>query len=73
MAGHTPLVPAPRGQRQADLCEFKGSLVYTVSSCQPGLHRGILHQKEKERRGGGEGRKEEYSFPKNGERLSEWS
>ena len=29
---HTPLIPAFRRQRQADLCEFKASLVYKVSS-----------------------------------------
>ena len=27
-----PLIPAHRRQRQVDLCEFKASLVYTVSS-----------------------------------------
>jgi hypothetical protein len=27
-----PLIPALGRQRQADLCEFKASLVYTVSS-----------------------------------------
>ena len=26
--GCTPLIPAPRRQRQVDLCEFKASLVY---------------------------------------------
>ena len=29
---HTPLIPALGRQRQADLCEFKDSLVYRVSS-----------------------------------------
>ena len=29
---HTPLTPALERQRQADLCEFEGSLVYRVSS-----------------------------------------
>ncbi|XP_040609944.1 dol-P-Man:Man(7)GlcNAc(2)-PP-Dol alpha-1,6-mannosyltransferase isoform X2 [Mesocricetus auratus] len=29
---HTPLIPALGRQRQADLCEFEGSLVYGVSS-----------------------------------------
>jgi hypothetical protein len=30
---HMPLVPAPRGGKaRLDLCEFKGRLVYTVSS-----------------------------------------
>ena len=28
----TPLIPALRRQRQADLCEFKASLVYRASS-----------------------------------------
>lgn len=28
----TPLVPAPRSQRQADFCEYKGDLVCKVSS-----------------------------------------
>ena len=38
---HTPLIPAPgrqrqrQRQRQVDLCEFKASLVYTVSSRIP--------------------------------------
>ena len=30
--GHTPLIPALRKQRQADLCEFRACLVYRVSS-----------------------------------------
>ena len=29
---HTPLIPALRRQRQADLCEFEASLVYRASS-----------------------------------------
>ena len=29
---HTPLIPALRKQRQADLCEFKASLVHRASS-----------------------------------------
>ena len=29
---HTPLIPALRRQRQANLCEFEASLVYKVSS-----------------------------------------
>jgi hypothetical protein len=29
---HTPLIPAPGRQGQMDLCEFKASLVYIVSS-----------------------------------------
>jgi hypothetical protein len=32
MVAHTPLTPALRKQRQADLCEFKVSLVYRVRS-----------------------------------------
>ena len=28
---HTPLILAPKRQRQMDLCEFKASLVYKVS------------------------------------------
>jgi hypothetical protein len=34
----TSLVPALRKQRQVDLCEFKTSLVYTVSSRTEKLH-----------------------------------
>jgi hypothetical protein len=30
-----PLIPVLRRQRQADLCEFKASLVYKVSPGQP--------------------------------------
>ena len=29
---HTPLIPVLRRQRRADLCEFKVSLLYKVSS-----------------------------------------
>ena len=29
---HTPLIPAVERRRQADLCEFKASLVYSSSS-----------------------------------------
>ena len=35
----TPLMPALRRQRQVGLCEFKASLVYKVSSGQPGVYR----------------------------------
>jgi hypothetical protein len=28
--GSTPVIPAFRGQRQADLCEFKADLIYIV-------------------------------------------
>ena len=31
----TPLIPALRRQRQANLCEFKDSLVYKVRSTSP--------------------------------------
>ena len=41
---HTPLIPAIRRQRQADLCEFKANLVYRASSRTIGLHREILSQ-----------------------------
>ena len=36
---HTPLVPAFGRQRQVDLCEFKASLVYRVSSRTSRIHR----------------------------------
>ena len=29
---HTPLIPVLRRQRQVDICKFKASLVYKVSS-----------------------------------------
>ena len=29
---HSSLIPALRGQRQADICEFQASLVYKLSS-----------------------------------------
>jgi hypothetical protein len=29
---YTPIIPALRSQRKADLCEFKTSLVYRMSS-----------------------------------------
>jgi len=32
LEGLTPVIPAPRRQRQADLCEFEASWVYRVSS-----------------------------------------
>jgi hypothetical protein len=42
----TPLNPALRRQRQADLCEFEASLVYKSSSGQSELlHRKTLSQK----------------------------
>jgi hypothetical protein len=34
---YTPLIPALERQRQADLCEFKGSLFYSFRT--PGLHK----------------------------------
>jgi hypothetical protein len=35
---HTPLIPALKRQRQADLCEFWASLVYRVSPDSQGYH-----------------------------------
>jgi hypothetical protein len=40
-----PLILTFRRQRQEDLCEFKTSLIYRVSSGQPGLHSEILSLK----------------------------
>jgi hypothetical protein len=31
---HMPLIPILERQRQADLCEFKASLVYTVNTSE---------------------------------------
>jgi hypothetical protein len=42
---HTPSIPAFRRQRQENLCEFKASLIYRVSS-KPCLEK-TNHQKEK--------------------------
>jgi hypothetical protein len=43
LLGCTPLIPALRSQRQADLCEFKDSQAYTEKPClekpKPGLAR----------------------------------
>jgi hypothetical protein len=47
-----PLIPALGRQRQADLCEFRTSLVYGMGSRMPEPHRETLSQKEE---GGGEG------------------
>ena len=46
--GHTPLIPALRGQKQMDLCEFKASLIYIVSSRT--ASRETLFQKTKEQK-----------------------
>lgn len=35
-----PLIPAPGRQRQADLCEFKATLIYILSSRWSGLYKG---------------------------------
>jgi hypothetical protein len=40
-----PLIPALRRQRQAELYEFKASLMYRVNSRTAGLHRETLFQK----------------------------
>jgi hypothetical protein len=43
---HGTLIPAPRRQRQVDLCKFKASLVYRVSSrTAKGIHRETLSLK----------------------------
>lgn len=42
-----PLIPAPWGQRQADLCERKASLVCIVSPRPAGIYRETLSQKIK--------------------------
>jgi hypothetical protein len=42
----TGLISALKRQRQAELCEFKASLVYIVSLGQPELHRKNKKQKE---------------------------
>lgn len=43
----TPLNPALRTQRQGDVCEFKASLVYIVSSRPSRLHTKTLSMKQK--------------------------
>ena len=47
-----PLIPAPRRKRQVDLCEFKTSLVYIVSSetAKDTVFQEIVKEKEKEKR-----------------------
>ena len=40
------LISALKRQRQTDLCEFKASLVYRVSSRVMGLHRENLVRKK---------------------------
>jgi hypothetical protein len=42
-----PLIPALRKQRQADLCEFKASLVYRASFRTAWQHRELLLKKKK--------------------------
>jgi hypothetical protein len=44
--GHNPLIPATGRQRQADLCEFKASLVYIVPAL-PRLHSETLIKQSK--------------------------
>lgn len=41
-----------------ELCEFKVSLIFIVSSGQPGLHSKDISSKKKEKEGKKEGRKE---------------
>jgi hypothetical protein len=47
-----PLGPALRKQRQADLCEFKGSLIYRVSSrtARAVTQRNPVSKKKKKKR-----------------------
>jgi hypothetical protein len=40
----TPLIPALKRQRQADLCGLRASLVYIPVPGQPGSHRESLFQ-----------------------------
>ena len=42
-----PLIPVLQRQRQADICEFKASLGYIVSSRPAGAKRESLSQKHK--------------------------
>jgi hypothetical protein len=51
---HSPLIPALVRQRQADLSEFKASLIYRAESSSrivPGLHRITLCQETKKKKG----------------------
>jgi hypothetical protein len=45
----TPLIPAPRRQRQVNLCEFEASLVYRASSSttRP-IHKTLSRKKTKQ-------------------------
>jgi hypothetical protein len=56
------VAPAPRRQRQVDLCAFKATLVYRVRSRQPGLHRKILYPKNKNKKGKKERKKRNLSL-----------
>ena len=64
----TPLIPALRRQRQEDLCEFKASLVYMVSSrtARELCNREILFQKSERQRE----RKRERERPTHTEKQS---
>ena len=50
----TPLFPALRRQKPVDLYEFNASLIYRVSSTEPGLHRETHLPSQKNREGGGQ-------------------
>lgn len=56
MGWHTPLVPAPRRQRQAKLHEFEASLLFKVSSRTGEATQRNSESKRGGRRGGGKGR-----------------
>jgi hypothetical protein len=44
---HIPLISALRRQRQADICEFEGSLIYRVSSKSArGTHRNPVSKRK---------------------------
>jgi len=55
---HTPLVPALRSQRQADLCEFEASLVYRTCSQKAKATQRNLVSKKPEKERGKEGKRE---------------
>ena len=58
---HRHLIPALRRQRQADLCEFKASLVYRASSRTESIATGkpCLKKQKKERKKGRKGGRKE--------------